>query len=479
MRPKHAHVSDTVKAPNDLPGCFSRDEDGGLVFDGIRCDELVQGRQTPLYVYSAAQVRANYRRMVDAFREHLSARWRVFYAYKGNPSPAVCQVLHNEGAGAEVFSDGELRQALDHGVEARDIVFNNVVKTEEELTRAVKEDVHLTIVDSETEFDLLDRIASGEGRVVDIGFRVRPGITAGFHEHVRTADSSTKFGFSPEALGRMILRAKGSDALRVRAVHVHLGSQICDLNKYEDAARFAFGVTRELRQAHGFPIDIVDLGGGMGIQDDDGKRVVFDFAGLARRLQQSVEETIGPNAADWPILYFEPNRALVGSAGVLLGRIVSLKEDVGRLFVGTNTGFSAFARPMLYGAHHEIRSAKDPFPAEPVTCDIVGPLCESGDTLGKDVPLAPPETNDLLVVFDAGAYGFALTSRYNSLPRPGEMLIDNGIGHMIREPETYDDINRLARIPPHLSAGPSASGSGGHRAAAVSTLLQSTAHSSP
>lgn len=446
------------QAPVDLPDGLSVDKDGSLVFSGIRCDELVRGRSTPLYVYSADRIRENYRRMASAFAEHLEAPWRIFYAYKGNPSPAVCAVAHAEGAGAEVVSYGELEQALEYGVDAGDVVFNNVVKTKKALDRAVSAGVRLIVVDSETEFDLLDQIASDRGKVVDVGFRVRPGITAGFHEHVRTADNTTKFGFSREALDKMVRRAKRSEALRIAAVHVHLGSQICDLDTYEAAAGFVFEVARELRRQHGLPIGIVDLGGGMGIQDDDGERHVFDFAGLATMLQGCLEKTIGPAPADWPALYFEPNRAVVGDAGVLLGRIVSRKQDVGRVFVGTDTGFSAFARPMLYGARHEIRSAKAPFPAEPVTCDVVGPLCESGDTLGADVPLAEPEPGDVLVVFDCGAYGFAQSSRYNGLPRPGEILVDGGTAYEIRSPESYQDLNRLARVPPHLDARPSARG---------------------
>ena len=456
-----------VNTPTGLPDCLSRDKDGVLLFGGIRCDKLVRGMRTPLYAYSADHIRANYRRMADALDEHLLAQWRIFYAYKGNPAPAVCAVLHREGAGAEVLSEGELRQALDYGVGAQGIVLNNVVKTEDELTLAVDRGIHLIIVDSETEFDVLDQIASDRGKVVDIGLRVRPGITAGFHEHVQTADYATKFGFGPEALDGMIRRAKRSEALRLRAVHLHLGSQITDLSKYEAAATFAFEVTRRLRGDHGFPIDIVDLGGGMGIEDDQGKRVTFDFAGLAKRLQESLEATIGPDRDDWPTLYFEPNRALVGNAGILLGQIVSRKEDVGRIFGGTDTGFSAFVRPMLYGARHEILGVKDPFPAEPEVCEVVGPLCESGDTLGKDVPLADPRPGDLLVVCDAGAYGFTQSSRYNSLPRPGEILIDNGDIHPIREPETYRDLNALARVPPHLVSMPSANGTGGRRTLAI------------
>ena len=460
-----------------VPDGFSVDTDGALVFGGIRCDELVRDRPTPLYVYSADQIRRNYRRMAGAFDAHLEARWRIFYAYKGNPSPAVCAVVHGEGAGAEVFSYGELDQALEYGVDARDIVFNNVVKTRRELDRAVAVGVRLIIVDSETEFDLLEQIASDRGTVVDIGFRVRPGITAGFHEHVRTADLTTKFGFSRRALERMVRRARTSKALRATALHVHLGSQIRDLGKYEAAAAFVFELTRELRQQHGLPIDIVDLGGGMGIQDDDGQRFVFDFAGLATVLQERLEKTLGTSPADWPTLYFEPNRAVVGSAGVLLGRIVSRKEDVGRVFVGTDTGFSAFVRPMLYGARHEIRSAKDPFPAEPVTCDVVGPLCESGDTLGVNVPLAEPEPGDVLVVFDCGAYGFAQSSRYCSLPRPGEILVDGGTPYEIRRPESYQDLNKLAKVPPHLEAGPSAKRVGDYRPVAAQASRQTASSS--
>lgn len=437
----------------DLPACLSVAPDGHLVFDGFSCEKLVtrHGVRTPMYVYSARQIRANYQRMCEAFQSRLSARWRIFYAYKGNSSPAICQILHNKGAGAEVISYGEMKQALAHHVSPDNIVFNNVVKTDRELELAVDAGVHLIIVDSETELDALERIATARGRQVNIGFRVRPGITAGFHEHVRTADDNTKFGFSREALANILPRAKDSKVLRVRAVHVHLGSQINDVAKYEQAARFAFDLTSELRSDHGFPIDIVDLGGGMGIQDETGNPVVFDFAALAQRIQQALEASLGTNRNDWPMLYFEPNRALVGNAGILLGRVVSRKKDVGRLFVGTDIGYSAFVRPMLYGARHKILSVKNPFPDTSRTCDVVGPLCETGDVVGKGVSLPNPEVGDILAVLDAGSYGFVQASRYSSLPLPGEYLIDNETVYEIRTPETYDDLQRLSRIPDHLN----------------------------
>jgi diaminopimelate decarboxylase len=435
-----------------LSSAFSLAQDGSLVFDGIRCDELAKANGTPLYVYSAKQIRANYERLSEALQNHLAARWRIFYAYKGNPSPAVCRVLHNDGAGAEVVSEGELTQALGY-LPGSEIIFNNVVKTERELELAVKNDVHLIIVDSQTEFEVLNKIAGRAHKTVNVGFRVRPGITAGFHKHVQTANSETKFGLSPETLLGLIPRIKDAKALRFRAVHVHLGSQISDLDKYEQAAEFAFGMTQQLRAAHGLAIDIVDLGGGMGIQDPSGRPLLFDFVGLAARLQRTLEKIFGSLSGDWPALYFEPNRSLVGNAGILLGSVVSLKRDVERLFVGTDTGYSAFVRPMLYGATHEIRNARDPFPNTSERYDIVGPLCESGDVLGRDVKLATPRIGDVLVVFDAGAYGFAQASQYNSLPRPAEVLIDGGTPYVIRRREKLSDLNRLTQVPPHLESG--------------------------
>lgn len=431
-----------------LPRCISTDKDHGLLFDGLVATELAEEFGTPSYFYSAKAIRDNYAKFKLALTKNLSSPWRIFYAYKGNSSPAVCKILHNQGAGAEVVSMGEMLQALMLGVHPNSIIFNNIVKTDEEIEYALRANIDLIIVDSETEIDAISRIASSMGIRADIGFRVRPSITAGFHSHVSTGHDETKFGFSLEALDKIVGRASNSKYLNIKAIQTHIGSQICDIEKFLKAADILFELTKELRSKFKVPIEIIDLGGGIGIQGENYDRVSFEFDKLVTGLEERLETIF--NHESRPILYFEPNRAMVADTSILLGRIISIKKDVSKIFVGTDIGYSSFIRCMLYGAFHDIRNTKDPWPKDPVVCEIVGPICETGDVLGKNRPIAQPEVGNVLALLDAGSYGYAQSSQYNGRPRPAEILVDNGQPFIIRHAEMPSEILGRFEIPSHI-----------------------------
>jgi diaminopimelate decarboxylase len=438
-----------------FPPSVTVDDAGRMRFEGLLCSALAEQYGTPAYVYSAPAIRANYRAMDQAIGRRLTSPYEIFYAYKGNSCPAVCKVLHNAGAGAEVVSLGELHQALLLGVPPRRIVFNNVVKTDEELEYAIRAGIGLIVIDSESELEAIGRIAGRLRRVAEVAFRVRPFVRAGFHKHVSTGHEETKFGFSAEALEDVTRQAAACRQVRVRGLHTHIGSQNCDPGKFLEAADVVFSLTRRFRERFGFPVEVVDLGGGMGIQNEDLLRVAFDFDALALGVEERLAAAFAPS--ERPAVFFEPNRILVADASILLGRVVSLKQDVGKRFVGVDIGYSTFVRCMLYGAFHDLRNVDDPCPDHPVPCEVIGPLCETGDVLGSNLPLPPPKVGDVLALLDAGAYGYAQASHYNSRPRPVEVLVDGGETFVVRHRETLADVLGRFEIPAHLQAGYSGS----------------------
>lgn len=419
-----------------------------MSFDGFSCAELAAKFGTPSYIYSARAIRANYQVMSKCLAEHISSPVEVHYAYKGNSSPAICKLLHNEGAGAEVVSLGELRLALMLGVPPGRIIFNNIVKTEEELEYAIRARIAMIVIDSDTELDAIQRIGAAANHTVSVGIRVRPNVRAGFHEHVSTGHEETKFGFSRESAAAIAQRAAAMPNIQLRGLHAHIGSQATEPKLFLEAADVVFDLARQFRAGYGHPIEAVDLGGGMGIQAEDHARVTFNFAQLAQGLEARLAQQF--KREERPTLFFEPNRVLVGDTSILLGRVVTIKRDVGRIFVGCDIGYSSFIRPMLYGAYHDIRNVREAVPANPVLCELVGSLCESGDVLGKDRPLPDPQVGDVLALMDAGAYGYAQSSQYNSRPRPVEVLIDCGETFVIRERESLSDVLGRYEIPAHI-----------------------------
>jgi diaminopimelate decarboxylase len=407
-----------------MPG-FER-IDGRLLCDGVPAAELAASFGTPLYVYSREVVTANYQAYDRAFAP---VPHRICYAVKANASQALLRILSALGAGADIVSGGELRAALRAGFPADRIVFSGVGKTDEELALALSSGIGEFNVESEDEIRRLSALAAARGAKARITLRVNPDIDPKSHPYISTGLRENKFGVEIERAPEILRRARALAGIEVVGVQSHIGSQMRDLEPVEGAAAALVALTRQLL-AEGFRLDSIDMGGGLGIDyEGDGAPHPEE---LARRVLPKLEG-LGLT------LLLEPGRSIVGNAGVLLTRIIGLKQNRGKRFVIVDAGMNDLLRPSLYEAFHRIEPAAARGGA-PVKVDVVGPVCESSDFLALDRPLEPVEPGDVLVIRDAGAYGFCMASTYNMRPRPAEVLVEDGRPRLVRRRETFDDL---------------------------------------
>ena len=399
--------------------------------EGVSLAALADAEGTPLYVYSAGTITARYRAIDGAFRGYPHA---IHYALKANSTLAIARLLRSLGAAADANSGGEIDVALRAGFIPEQIVFTGVGKTPAELAQAIDLGVRTINAESEGELDRIDRLARERGTRVRVALRVNPDVDARSHPHISTGLKINKFGVAADAVRDICRRFARRDGLELVGLHTHVGSQITDLDPLKRAATTIVGLARELRE-DGIAIDHLDLGGGLGV---------------------SYDGTQVPSAADYaaavlPIvrdsglaLILEPGRNIVGPAGALLTRVVDIKDRPdGQAFVIVDAGMTDLMRPMLYGAFHRIEPVICNPSADEIVADVVGPLCESSDTLGKDRRLRRPQPGDLFAVLDAGAYGAVMASNYNRRTMPAEVLVDGARWSEIRRRQTIDDLLAL------------------------------------
>jgi diaminopimelate decarboxylase len=387
---------------------------------------------TPAYVYSAPAIRAAYRELDTAL-----APWphAIHYALKANSALGVLRVLRELGAGADANSIGEIDVALRAGFVPSDIILTGVGKRPDELERAIRMRVKCINAESAGELKRIAALSRALGTTARVALRVNPDIDAGSHPHISTGRRINKFGVPLEqarAIYRDIARQPG---LAPVGVHVHVGSQITNLEPLIRAAEQIAAFAKELR-AEGIPLEYIDLGGGLGIPYEGN-----DVPGRAEYAR-----TLGSLTADTGMtLVFEPGRAIVGTAGVLLSRVVDVKEfPDGPRFVVLDAAMTELMRPALYGAYHRIVPV-EPRPGEPRPSDVVGPVCESSDVFGRDRMLPPLEPGDLVAILDTGAYSAAMGNTYNRRPLPPEILVDEDGWRVIRRRQTVDDLIALER----------------------------------
>jgi diaminopimelate decarboxylase len=401
-----------------------------LVCDGVPVTDVAAAEGTPLYVYSAATIAGRYRAIDEAFRSYPHS---LHYALKANSTLAIARLLRGLGSGADANSGGEIDVALRAGFIPEQIVFTGVGKTAAELAQAIDLGVKTINAESEGELDRIDRLARERQTRARVALRVNPDIDARSHPHISTGLKTNKFGIAMDAARDVCRRAARGDGLEMVGLHIHVGSQITDLDPLRRAAQAIVTLAGELRD-DGIIIDHLDLGGGLGVSYD----------GAAVPSAEDYAAVLLPVVRDSGLaIVLEPGRHIVAPAGALLSRVVDVKDRAdGSAFVILDAGMTELLRPMLYGAFHRIEPAVQSSAPE-IRCDVVGPLCESSDTLGKDRRLPRPSVGDLMAVLDTGAYGAVMASNYNRRTLPAEVLVDNGGWSVIRRRQTIDDILAL------------------------------------
>jgi diaminopimelate decarboxylase len=404
-----------------------------LVCDGVPLAAIAAAEGTPVYVYSAALVRERYRTLDAAFGGYPHA---IHYALKANSTLAIARLVRALGAGADANSVWEIEVARRAGFDPADIVFTGVGKTTRELECAVSLGVKAINVESAGELARVEAIAARAGRPARIAVRVNPDIDAKSHPHISTGQKGSKFGIARDTARELLSTIVSRPLVALVAVHVHVGSQIAALDPLRGAARFAARLSRELLD-RGVPLEYVDLGGGLGVPYEG--QPVPSLREYAAALVEEVQPTSLP-------IVVEPGRALIAPAGVLVSRVVDVKpRDAESDFAVLDAGMTELLRPALYNAFHAIEAVSGAGieRAARRRYEVVGPVCESSDVVGRDRDLPPLEPGALVAIRDVGAYGSAMASTYNRRPLAAEALVDAGGWRVIRRRQTVDEMLAL------------------------------------
>jgi diaminopimelate decarboxylase len=408
-----------------------RYSDGKLFVEGCSIEALVKRFGSPLYIYSAGDIAGRYAALSRAFKSHAHL---ICYAVKANTNSGVLRLLARAGAGADIVSAGELRRALAAGIPASRIVYSGVGKTPEELEYALGKRIRTFNLESDEELTALSKIARRRRRVARIAVRVNPDVDAETHEHITTGRAQDKFGVAPPRAYKMFLRAAKDRWLQPVGIQSHIGSQILKVRPYVQALRQVLSIVDRLR-AQGIELEHIDVGGGMGIRYQ--RERPFKPQDLAR--------VLAPLLRGRPeMLILEPGRWLVGESGVLATRVIYRKQEAACRFIVVDAAMNDLLRPSLYAAYHEILPVRRSR-GKLQKVDVVGPVCETGDFLAKGRRLPWPAQGDLLAVLQAGAYGFTMSSQYNSRPRPAEVLVQGRRAQCVRDRETLADVVRRER----------------------------------
>jgi diaminopimelate decarboxylase len=413
-------------------------KDGELACEEVGLAEIATSVGTPVYVYSTATMR----RHASVLRAALGPLHDplIAYAVKANPNGAVLSTLAREGLGADVVSGGEYRRARAAGIPPRAIVFSGVGKTAEEMALALDGGLYQFNLESLAEAEMLSQVAATCGQEAPIGFRINPDVAAGSHAKISTGAAENKFGIAIGEAMAAYARAAALPALKVQGVAVHIGSQLTSLAPLETAFERVGELIAELRAA-GHRLEVADLGGGLGVPYDPALRappVPEDYGAMVCRV-----------AGGWGVhLVFEPGRLIVGNAGVLLTRLIRVKSGVRHPFLVVDAAMNDLMRPALYDAWHAIDAVRPR--GGRMTANVVGPVCETGDTFAVARDMDAVEPGDLLVFRTAGAYAAAMSNTYNSRPLTPEVLVDGDRWAVVRPRQDVEALIAGDRLPPWL-----------------------------
>ncbi|HHG89685.1 MAG TPA: diaminopimelate decarboxylase, partial [Devosia sp.] len=395
---------------------------------------------TPFYCYSAATLRRHISVMREAFKDIDTL---VAYAMKANSNQAVLTLLAKEGAGADVVSLGELERAIAAGIPPEKIVFSGVAKTEGEMRRGLELGILCFNIESEPELERLNRVAKSMGLVAPVSVRINPNVDAKTHAKISTGRAEDKFGIPYERANDIYARIAEASSLSAAGIDMHIGSQITDLEPFDNAFSLMADLVHELR-AQGHDITHVDVGGGLGIPYENDNAPPPDPLAYAAIVRERV-------AALGCALILEPGRMIAGNAGILVTRVEYVKMGAERNFVIVDAGMNDLIRPTLYEAHHNLIRVNEPLPGSAtIKADIVGPVCETGDFLARSRTIPQMSGGDLLAVMGAGAYGAVMAGTYNSRPLIAEILVDGDKFHAVRPRQTVQALIAQDSVPDWL-----------------------------
>lgn len=413
----------------DTMKCWSYRENRLFVED-VEVEKIVKETGTPVYIYSASGIRER----VELIKQNLDgvALHLIAYAVKSNSNGEVLEIIKKTGCGAEVVSGGELFRIIRAGFHPSKVVFTGVGKTESEIEYAIREGILMIVIESKEEAEVVREIAEKKRKEVRIAVRVNPQIDPQTHPYIATSLKNSKFGVDENTAMDIYRSFKGDKYVKPIGIHMHLGSQIKKVDVYLEGAEKLLRIVKALK-GEGISIEYLDIGGGFGISYEDDNEV-FDLKELANGIKNYLKDN---NLK----LIIEPGRFIIGKNGILVGRIIYRKSSGDKNYYVTDIGMNDLIRPSLYGAIHRIIPVhlKE---SKSIKCDVVGPVCESGDFIGKDLILPELERGDLIAVLEAGAYGFVMASNYNSRGRPAEVIVNGRRFRVIRRRETYRDLIR-------------------------------------
>ena len=410
---------------------------GILCAEDVNLAALANEVGTPFYCYSSATIERHYKVLDEAFKgtEHT-----ICYAMKANSNQAVIKTLANLGAGMDVVSEGELRRALAAGVPARKIVFSGVGKTAREMALALREGIACFNVESEPELELLNEVAGRVGQRAAVSIRVNPDVDAKSHAKITTGKSDNKFGITYLRAFEVYARAASLPNLDLTGVDMHIGSQITELAPFEQAFKLMAELVAKLK-SEGHNIRHLDLGGGLGVP----YRGTNDVPPHPDEYAAMVKRTLGHLGLKYML---EPGRLIVGNAGIMVTRVIYVKENEGKHFIIQDGAMNDLIRPTLYEAYHEIISVNENRNAQTFEADVVGPVCETGDYFAKARRMPQVREGDLLAVMTAGAYGAVQSGTYNTRPLIPEVLVKGDKWAVIRARQTYEELIGLDQLAP-------------------------------
>lgn len=398
---------------------------GQLHCDGVRIDKIAEEIGTPFYLYSHKLLINNYEAYAKAFGQNTI----ICYACKANSNLSILKVLTSKGCGADVLSSGELFKALKAGVPPEMIVFNGNGKTKKEMIYGLENNILMFNVDSRDELILLNSIAKEMNKTARIAFRVNPDINPITHPYLATGLAKSKFGLPIHQVKEIYKEAIRLENIEVKGIHSHIGSHIIKVHLLLENIQKLIKLANELKDI-GIEIEYLNMGGGLGIVYQDEK--VSSPTELAELIIPALS---GTNYK----LILEPGRSIVGKSGILVTQVLYIKKGY-KNFIVVDAAMNDLIRPVIYDAYHNILPVNKKESVEHLTADIVGPICESSDFLGKDRDMVNPESGDLFAIMDSGAYGFVMASNYNMRPRAAEVLIVNGQHYIIRKRESNEDL---------------------------------------